>query len=406
MQTLTELDPRLFRDVLGHYPTGVVLVTALDPDGEPIGMIVGSFTSVSLDPPLVAYLPTTSSYTFGRLREAATFCINVLSAEQEDLCRRFAGRGEDKWAGVGWTPSPGGAPVLDGAVAWIECTTESIAEAGDHYLVLGRVRELGVQNPMAPLLFFQGGYGRFTMSSVVAASSPDLVASIQLAEKARDDMERLAARTGAAVDVVASVGSDLVFVGAATGVDVAPSVPTLGTRIPLIAPLGEQYVAWAGEAAAESWIRRAGVSDPDVADGLRRRLMLARERGWSMSRLDPEDELDFYQTLRDYTEGELVPAKERALRDRIVAFSQSYEPVQIDQATEYSAHSLVVPVLGKDNRPLLNIRLVNLPRPATGEQVLEWVLDLRRCAASVASRLTEDPRSQRLGHGTSTPGWG
>src|SRR5690606_37875544 len=98
--------------------------------------------------------------------------INVLSAEQEDLCRRFAGRGEDKWAGVTWTPSPGGAPVLEGAVAWIECTTESIAEAGDHYLVLGRVRELGAQNPTAPLLFFQGGYGRFTMSSVVAASSP------------------------------------------------------------------------------------------------------------------------------------------------------------------------------------------------------------------------------------------
>lgn len=400
------MDGRLFRDVLGHYPTGVVLVTAIAADGEPVGMIVGSFTSVSLDPPLVAYLPTTSSYTFGLLRGAERFCINVLSAEQEDLCRRFAGRGDDKWAGVGWTPSPGGAPVLDGAVAWIECSTEAITEAGDHYLVLGRVHDLGVLNPMAPLLFFQGGYGRFTMSSVVAASSPDLVASIRLAEKARDDMEMLASRTGAAVDVVAAVGSDLVFVGAATGADVAPSVPTLGTRIPLMAPLGEQYVAWAGEPAAERWIRRAGVADPEVAQGLRSRLMLARERGWSLSRLDPEEELDFYQTLRDYTDSELVPAQERALRDRIVQYSRSYEPVQIDPSAEYCAHSLVVPVLGKDNKPLLNIRLVNLPRPATGEQVLAWVLELRRCAASVASRLSEDPRSQRLGHGTSTPGWG
>jgi flavin reductase (DIM6/NTAB) family NADH-FMN oxidoreductase RutF len=400
------MDGRLFRDVLGHYPTGVVLVTAIGSDGDPVGMIVGSFTSVSLDPPLVAYLPTLGSSTFAKLREAERFCINVLSAEQEDVCRRFAGRGEDKWSGVGWTPSPGGAPVLDGAVAWIECTTESVTETGDHYLVLGRVHDLGVLNPMAPLLFFQGGYGRFTMSSVVAASSPDLVASIRLAEKARDDMEMLAARTGAAVDVVAAVGSDLVFVGAATGADVAPSVPTLGTRIPLMAPLGEQYVAWAGEKAADSWIRRSGTTDPEVVQALRNRLTLARERGWSLSRLDPEDELDFYQTLRDYTEGELVPAKERALRDRIVQWSEHYDPVQIDPAALYSAHSLVVPVLGKDNLPLLNIRLVNLPRPATGEQVLEWVLDLRRCAASVASRLSEDPRSQRLGHGTSTPGWG
>ena len=88
---MTELDPRLFRDVLGHYPTGVVLVTALDADGEPHPLVVGSFSSVSLDPPLVAYLPTTSSYTFWRLSESATFCINVLLAGQERRVRRFAG---------------------------------------------------------------------------------------------------------------------------------------------------------------------------------------------------------------------------------------------------------------------------------------------------------------------------
>jgi len=402
------MDGRLFRDVLGHYPTGVVLVTGIGADGDPVGMVVGSFTSVSLDPPLVAYLPTLSSFTFGQLREASTFCINVLSAEQEDLCRRFAGRGEDKWAGVGWTPTPGGAPILDGVVAWIECTTESVAEAGDHYLVLGRVLGLGVLNPTAPLLFFQGGYGRFTMASVVAASSPDLVAAIRLADKARDDMEWLAARTGAACDVVAAVGSDLVYVGSASGGDAPQSSPTLGTRIPLMAPLGEQYVAWAGEEAAESWIRRSGITDPEARERLMARLNLARERGWSLSRLDPEDELDFYQTLRDYSDGELVPAKERALRDRIVQFSEHYDSVPIDPDTEYCAHSLVVPVLGPDNRPLLNVRLVNLPRPATGEQILGWVQDLRRCAASIASRIGDDasPRSQRLGHGTSTAGWG
>jgi flavin reductase (DIM6/NTAB) family NADH-FMN oxidoreductase RutF/DNA-binding IclR family transcriptional regulator len=407
-RTATPVDARLFRDVLGHYPTGVVLVTAISRSGEPIGMIVGSFTSVSLDPPLVAYLPTTTSKSYAVLREVDTFCINVLSADQELLCRRFASPGDDKWAGVGWTPSPGGAPVLEDAVAWIECTTESEIEAGDHYIVLGRVRELGVQNPMAPLLFFQGGYGRFTMSSVVAASTPDLIHAIQSAEKARDEIEALAARTGVAVDVVAAAGQDLVFVGAATGADTPPSVPTLGTRIPLMAPLGEQYVAWAGEAAAEAWIRRAGVSDPEAAERLRDRLRLARERGWSLSRLHPDDELDFYQTLRDYSDGEIVPAKERALRDRIVAYIENYDPVPIDPEGEYAAHSIVVPVLGRTNRPLLNIRLVNLPGPASGEQVLTWVQELRRCAAAVASRLADDhsPRSQRLGHGVASPGWG
>lgn len=402
------MDARLFRDVLGHYPTGVVLVTAISRTGEPIGMIVGSFTSVSLDPPLVAYLPTTTSKSYAVLREVDTFCINVLSAEQEMVCRRFASPGEDKWSGVAWEPSPGGAPILQDAVAWIECTTEAEIPAGDHYIVLGAVQDLGVQNPSSPLLFFQGGYGRFTMASVVASTSPDLIVAIQAAEKARDEIEALAFRTGLAVDVVAAAGNDLVFVGAATATDAPPSVPTLGTRIPLMAPLGEQYVAWAGEAAAEAWIQRAGVGDPEAQAALRERLRLARERGWSLSRLDPDHELEMYETLREYSAGELVPTQERTLRDRIQAFSRDYETVSLEPGAELHVHSVVVPVLGRDNKPLLNIRLVNLPRPATGEQVLEWVQELRRCAAAVASRLSDDgsSRSQRLGLGSHGPGWG
>lgn len=403
---VTELDSRQFRDVLGHYPTGVALVTALTAEGVPIGMIVGSFTSVSLDPPLVAYLPTISSRTFAVLRESPVFCINVLSSEQEALCRRFAAPGDDKWRDVDWTLSPGGAPVIDGSVAWIECTPESVTEAGDHYVVFGRVRDLAVRNPVTPLLFFQGGYGRFTMSSVVATSSPDLVASIRTAELAREAVESLAARTGAGVDVIAASGADLVFVGSASGSDGHTS-PSLGTRIPLMAPLGEQYVAWAGEEATETWIRRAGVTDVEEQEALRARLALARERGWSMSRLDPQDELEVYQTLQEYSAADLVPAKERALRDRIARWSRSYEPVQIDPDSLYLVHSLVVPVLGADYRPVLTVRLVNLPRPAVGQQVLAWIEDLRRCAARVSARIADDQAAgaYRLGLGV-TSGWG
>jgi flavin reductase (DIM6/NTAB) family NADH-FMN oxidoreductase RutF len=167
-------DARSFREVLGHYPTGVALVSAVTQQGRPIGMIVGSFTSVSLDPPLVAYLPMRTSRTFEVMRRSGTFVVNVLAAEQENLCRRFAGPGEDKWHGVRWRPSPSGAPILDGAVAWIECSTDSITEAGDHYVVLGRVDHLEVQDAATPLLFFQGGYGRFATSSMVAAPARTL----------------------------------------------------------------------------------------------------------------------------------------------------------------------------------------------------------------------------------------
>jgi flavin reductase (DIM6/NTAB) family NADH-FMN oxidoreductase RutF len=158
----TGVDARHFRNVLGNYPTGVVVVTAIDEAGVPAGMAVGSFTSVSLDPPLVAFLPDKSSTSFPKIRRAASFCVNVLAAEQEDVCRGFARRGGDKFDGISWSPTRSGAPRLDGVSAWIDCEFESITEAGDHYMVLGRVLDLDAPGPPVPLVFFQGKYGHFT----------------------------------------------------------------------------------------------------------------------------------------------------------------------------------------------------------------------------------------------------
>ncbi|GAA1268716.1 flavin reductase family protein [Pseudonocardia aurantiaca] len=161
------VEPRHFRRVLGHYPTGVTIVTAIDANGEPAGMAVGSFTSVSLEPPLVAFLPAKSSTSFPRIRTAGSFCVNVLGAHQEELCHAFAARGGDKFAGVAWSPAPSGAPRLHGVAAWIDCDVESITPAGDHYLVVGRVRHLDGTGDALPLVFYRGGYGRFAPSSLI-----------------------------------------------------------------------------------------------------------------------------------------------------------------------------------------------------------------------------------------------
>ncbi len=158
-------DPQRMRRTLGQYPTGVCAVTALDAEGAPRAMVVGSFTSVSLDPPLVAFLPSRTSASWATIRPAATFCVNVLSAGQQPLCKVFASRSADKFAGVAWHPGPSGAPVLDDALAWIDCDVETIHEAGDHDIVIGRVRDLDVAASGLPLLFFQGGYGRFSPHS-------------------------------------------------------------------------------------------------------------------------------------------------------------------------------------------------------------------------------------------------
>ena len=157
-----EIDPRYFRNVLGHFPTGVVAITSLDPDGNPVGMAVSSFTSVSLHPPLVAFLPGKSSDTFPVVRDAGRFCANILSAEQQHVCQGMSMKGTEKFVGVSWTPAPSGMPRISQSVAWIDCEIQAIHDAGDHYIVVGRVTAMEIDRADLPLIFFQGGYGWFS----------------------------------------------------------------------------------------------------------------------------------------------------------------------------------------------------------------------------------------------------
>lgn len=384
--TPTAFDSRRFRETLGHYPTGVALVTGFDEAGRPVGMVVGSFTSVSLDPPLVAFLPTKDSGRYARLRSARTFAVNVLSADQEDVCRRFAARGDTSWDGIPWSTSPAGTPVLDDAVAWIDCTVESVQEAGDHLLVIGRVQDMLVVNPVAPLLFFQGGYGRFTLLSLVATAAPGLISAVRNAEGARPHLEDLSVRLDMEADAVAHVGTELAFVATA-GSSPTHNGTTLGMRVPLMAPLGEQVIAWCDADAQEAWLDRGGVQDAATREAYLERLAVAKSRGWSMSRLAPDEEIRFYEALRDYAESEPTPARERAIKATIAEFSDRYEPVELLPGQRYDVHSIVVPVMGERSEPVLYLRLVHLPARADAVEVLTWIDELKRTADAVAHTL-------------------
>jgi len=149
-----------FRMVMGHFPTGVTIVTGHSPSG-PTGFTIGSFTSVSLDPPLVGFFPGRNSTSWPEIEKAGVFCVNVLSEHQADLCWRFARDVEDKFDGVPWRASPSGSPIIDGVLAWIDCDLETVVEAGDHWFVMGRVRELEVETDHGPMLFFRGKLGGF-----------------------------------------------------------------------------------------------------------------------------------------------------------------------------------------------------------------------------------------------------
>jgi 3-hydroxy-9,10-secoandrosta-1,3,5(10)-triene-9,17-dione monooxygenase reductase component len=145
-----------FRTVLGRLPTGVVIVTGGDPDA-PSGLVVGSFMSVSLDPPLVVVSPAKTSTSWPAIEAGGFFCANVLHSDQTDLARTFSRSGGDKFAGVSWRPAPvTGAPLLEGVAAWIDCRIHQTIEAGDHQLVLGEVQELAVETDGGALVFHGG----------------------------------------------------------------------------------------------------------------------------------------------------------------------------------------------------------------------------------------------------------
>ena len=158
---MTDIDSGEFRNVLGQFPTGVTAVTAVN-NGKPIGMAIGSFTSVSLEPPLVAFLPGKESGSWKEIREAGSFCVNVMGQDQMEVCGVMASRAEDKFADVEWSPAGSGSPIISGSIAYIDCDIEMIHDGGDHDIVIGRVLKLEVMDSKSPLVFFQGNYGTFS----------------------------------------------------------------------------------------------------------------------------------------------------------------------------------------------------------------------------------------------------
>ncbi|TQS47079.1 flavin reductase family protein [Cryptosporangium phraense] len=151
-------DSATFRSVLGQFCTGVTVVTA-SLDGEPAGFACQSFAALSLDPPLVVFCPGASSRTWPVIARAGTFCVNVLAADQAEVSAVFGARRTDKFDVVPWSPSPSGSPVLDGVLAWIDCTVEAVYPGGDHHVVVGRVEALEAPGAgHTPLLFHRGRY--------------------------------------------------------------------------------------------------------------------------------------------------------------------------------------------------------------------------------------------------------
>jgi flavin reductase (DIM6/NTAB) family NADH-FMN oxidoreductase RutF len=152
--------PRMMKDVLRNFGTGVTVITAMSADG-PIGFTCQTFASLSLDPPLVSFCPARTSTTWPRIREIGQFTINILADDHSWLSDTFAqagASGADKFDGVGFSVSSGGSPVLEGVLAWVDCRLHAEHDGGDHTIVVADVLDLDATADVNPLFYFRGGY--------------------------------------------------------------------------------------------------------------------------------------------------------------------------------------------------------------------------------------------------------
>jgi 3-hydroxy-9,10-secoandrosta-1,3,5(10)-triene-9,17-dione monooxygenase reductase component len=166
--TSFEPEPQRFRQALGHFATGVTVVTGMH-EGDPVGFACQAFAALSLDPPLVLFCPAKLSGTWPRIARTGELGINVLATNQRDLARRFGVSSAEKFQGISWTAAANGAPILDGVLTWASCSVETVHEAGDHFVVIARVTELGNSVADDPLLFYRG---RFTLSAATDRDAP------------------------------------------------------------------------------------------------------------------------------------------------------------------------------------------------------------------------------------------
>ncbi|MGV9712851.1 flavin reductase family protein [Gordonia sp. NPDC003424] len=385
-QTSTPVDPQLFREVLGHYPTGVVVVTGRDTEGGILAMVVGTFSSVSLEPALVSFMPMKTSRTFEQMQQCDSLCINIVGGEQEDVVMTIARRWENKLDGVDWFESPSGDPILADSVAWIDTRMWNTVDAGDHWIALCEVVDMAVTNPVSPLIFFQGGYGSFVCTSLMARMDHEILPAIHAAHGARPQVEALASTIGCEVSVLTAVSCDEMAVAlSATGDDVDRE-HGLARRVPIVPPIGDSYVFDQPVETQERWINKLRHADDTVKQIHRDRLTFMRDNGFAMSFLPPEGDAA-YGVMRDATKrfenGRLTPADERSIRESIANCAVDYRVRELDDDQTYDIGSLVLPIRDPNGGYSMTLRLAQLPQNVTGSRIHEWIRQARTVVSAL-----------------------
>lgn len=375
-------DGTWMRQVLGQYPTGVCAITAREDDGSPTGFVVGSFTSVSLDPPLVAFFADKSSTSWPKIERAGRFCVNVLGADHERLCRRFATKNVDRFEGVRWRPACTGSPIIDGVVAWVDCELHSVLDAGDHHIVIGRVRELDVEESGLPLLFFQGGYGRFTPLSLAASNAHGLLTrQLREVDVVRPQLERLANELSARCIATSRVGEEIVVTASAGAVGSHGVATLVGLRLPFAQPTGAPFAAWLPERELDRYL--ASIPDERTRALHAQRLLRVRQRGYSVG-LAGEAEHTLGSVLDSLeTDPEALSHDDlRGLADDLL-----FDPIELTGAEKREIRSIAVPVFDGEGVVALAFTLYGFPTPCSEAEADACIERCTTAARQASDRL-------------------
>lgn len=377
---LAAQDRAWWRTVLGEYPTGVTLITALGDDGEPIGMIVGTFTAVSEEPPLIGFLPGRTSWSFGQIRNVGRFAVSVLGTHHEALCRAFATRDPDRFALGEWATTPAGIPRLVDAVSWYEASLASTTDVGDHAFVVADVTAFGVGDGGSglPLLYLKGGYGSFAIPSS-RLDYQRLGASMRLADGMREAMASFAARHQVVVTLTTVSGDSVVILAAEGGTDAEEADDIVGFSFPFAAPLAPSLVAWSDVDRQKTWTENSRhlvgrVNRPQLAELLQR----VRDRGFAVS-LGSAMASRFDMIAAD-------PGINRAeLAALWAAVEEETSLIESDGQWYAEVSSIQVPVFGADGTVDMELAVNGIGPGLSRETVEAMVADAR----TTASRLTE-----------------
>lgn len=355
-----------FREVLGQYPTGVAVITACDTDGAPVGMVVGSFGSASLNPPLISFMPDKKSSSWQKLQQLDRFCVNVLGAHQLDVCRDLASKRPDKFADIAWSRSELGNPVIAGAIAQIECVKETEYEAGDHLIVLGRVLDLDLGAAATPLLFYRGGYGTFTAQSMISGEV-EILDKLRLLDRIRSSLERLASEFDTEVTAVARVKDEIILVGS-FGRSRTVDFPTrVGQRLPFMPPVGGVFAAWGTPDEQSEWLSHSGGEFRLDRQSCVQMIKNIRSRGCAAG-FGHEVSLKWERAAFLTSIGDAA-VTEKELRKLLADAAVNYNPEQLQSGKNYEFHFAQAPVFDESGRVVLGITIWGPEGEVSGDKV-------------------------------------